>query len=317
MTPAALPAITVRGLTKRYEDFSIGAQDISFDIATGTCAALVGPPGSGKSTVAGILLGLLPPTAGSVTLAGGRSSSAVGAVLAPRGLHPRRTVRDHLRVYAAAAGCPDSRVRAVLETTGLTDRAGTVPDDLTPGEQTRAALATALLPDPRLLVLDDPVAGMQLGELSWLQGFLRNHTRRGGTVLFTAPSLVTALPIADYLVVLSNGSVAYQGSPARLRRRNPDRLVVASSSSIAIATALAARGFTDAVIRPDEQLAVADATEDDIVAAARAADVRLHRIVPDRIHPDRVLASLTRAAAPRPVGPGMPPPASLPYGVAR
>ncbi|MFI5719989.1 ATP-binding cassette domain-containing protein [Nocardia sp. NPDC051750] len=310
------PAITVRGLTKRYPDFATGAQDVSFDIASGTCAALVGPPGAGKSTVVSVLLGLLPPTAGSVTLAGGRGSSAVGAVLAPRGLHPRRTVRDHLRVYAAAGGYPDRRVAAVLETTGLADRARTVPDDLTPGEATRTALATALLGDPRLLILDDPAAGMQLGEISWLQGFLRSHTRRGGTVLFTAQSLVTALPIADHLVVLSAGTVAYQGSPTRLRRRNPDRLVVASSSSIAVATALAARGFTDAVIRPDDQLAVAGATEDDIVEAARAAKVRLDGIMADHIHPDRVLASLTHAAAARPAGPGMPS-ASLPYGVSR
>ncbi|WP_328387839.1 ABC transporter ATP-binding protein [Nocardia sp. NBC_00416] len=315
MTRTTHPAITVRGLSKRYEDFSIGAQDVSFDIASGTCAALVGPPGSGKSSVAGILLGLLPPTAGSVALSGGRGSTAVGAVLAPRGLHPRRTVHDHIRVYAAAGGYSDKRVREVIRATGLTERAHAVPDDLTVGEETRAALATALLGDPRLLILDDPAADMQLGELSWLQGFLRGHTRRGGTVLFTTRSLVTALPIADHLVVLSAGSVVYQGSPARLRRRNPDRLVVASSSSIAVATALAARGFTDAVIRPDEQLAVAGATEEDIVGAARAAGVRLDRIVADRIHPDRVLASLAPVAAA--AGPGMPPPAPTPYGVAR
>ena len=317
MTPAPHAAISVRGLSKRYADFSVGAQDVSFDIAAGTCAALVGPAESGKSTVLGILLGLLPPTTGSATLAGGRGGSALGAVLVPRGLHPSRTVRDHLRVYAAAAGVPDTRVAAVLETTGMVERARTVPGALTPGEQTRAALATALLADPPLLILDEPAGGMTPGELSWLQGYLRGHTRRGGTVLFSSQSLLTALPIADHLVVLKDGSVAFQGSPARLRRRNPDRLLVASSSSIAVATALAARGCTDAVIRPDDRLAVADATEDDIVAAARAADVRLDSIVADPIHPDRVLASLTHPVPPRPVTGAPQPPTSMPYGVPR
>lgn len=334
MSPTHPPAITVRGLTKRYDGFLTAVRDVSFAVPAGTATALVGPPASGKTTVLRILLGLVEPTAGSATVAGsnpvrsghsavaGPGAARVGAVLSPRGLHPDRTVRDHLRVYAAAAGLPDARVRGVLELTGLTERARAKAGELTPGEETRAALATALLTDPPLLLLDDPLAELDAGELAWLREFLRAHIRRGGTALLTARRLAPILPAADRLVVLSEGTVVYQGSPARLRRGNPDRLVVASSSPIALATMLASRGLTDAVIRPDGRLAVAGATETEIVAAAHAAAVRLDGIVADPIHPDRVLASLTeqtaRPAPPAAPGYRMPQPSTpMPQGVPR
>ncbi|WP_040791828.1 ATP-binding cassette domain-containing protein [Nocardia paucivorans] len=332
MSPTHPPAITAQGLTKRYNGFLTAVQDVSFTVPTGTSTALVGPPGSGKTTVLRILLGLMEPTVGSATVAGtnpvraGRSATAgaaptrVGAVLSPRGLHPRRTVRDHLRVCAAAAGLPDSRVRAVLELTGLAERSRAEAGALSPGEETRAALATALLTDPPLLLLDDPLPEQDTDETTWLQEFLRAHIRRGGTALFTARRLAPVLPAADGLVVLGEGTVVYRGSPARLRRGNPDRLVVASSSPIALATMLASRGLTDAVIRPDGRLAVAGATETEIVAAAHAAAVRLDGIVADPIHPDRVLASLTKPTARPAPAPGyrMPQPSTpMPHGVPR
>ncbi|MEV6256061.1 ABC transporter ATP-binding protein [Nocardia sp. NPDC051929] len=321
-------AFAVRGLTKQYE-LATAVTDVSFTVPSGTIAALVGPRGAGKTTILRVLLGLLAPTSGTASVGGpgsrgntAGSANVIGGVLAPRGLHPARTAREHLWVYAAAANVVDSRVTEVLELVGLDEHARTKIGALSIGQQTRLALATALLGDPPLLVLDEPMDGLDPAERGWLHDFLRKHARRGGSVLLTSESLGAVLPAADQLVVLSEGAVVYQGTPARLRRGHPDRLVVAASTPIALATTLAAQGFTDAVIRPDGRLAVAEASEAQIRTAATAAQVRIDSIVPDPIHPDRVLASLTRpTATPAPHYPGLSapaqPPSPTPYGIPR
>ncbi|WP_069164043.1 ABC transporter ATP-binding protein [Nocardia altamirensis] len=322
-------AFSVRALSKRY-DLVSAVDNVSFTVASGSTAALVGPPQSGKTTIARILLGLLEPTTGSAAVAGpgthrgggdpgGSSARVVGGVLAPRGIHPGRTARDQLQVYAAAAGVPDARVGEVLAIVGLDTEADTKGAALSAGQQTRLALATALLGDPPLLVLDEPMEGLDGAERGWLQDFLRKHAQRGGSALVTSTSLAAVLPGADSVIVLNQGSVVYQGTPARLRRGHPDRLVVAASTPIALATTLAARGFTDAVIRPDGRLAVAEATEAEIRAAAAAAQVRLDSVIPDVIHPDRVLASLTKPQAPAAPYAGLAgaTPQPTPYGIPR
>ncbi|MFF3222731.1 ABC transporter ATP-binding protein [Nocardia suismassiliense] len=335
MTGVAPLAFSVRAMTKRY-GLASAVENVSFTVASGTTAALVGPPGAGKTTIARTLLGLLEPTSGTAAVGGPgtnrprgdadraavSSARVVGGVLAPRGLHPGRTARDHLRVYAAAVGVPDGRVEEVLELVGLGDVARSKAGALSAGQQTRLALATAVLGDPPLLVLDEPMDGLDAAERGWLQDFLRRHAKRGGSALVTSASLAAVLPGADNVIVLNNGAVVYQGSPARLRRGHPDRLVVAASTPIALATVLAARGFTDAVIRPDGRLAVAEATEADIRDAATAAQVRLDSIIPDLIHPDRVLASLTKPPAPAiSPYPGLSGtahhPTPMPYGIPR
>jgi ABC-2 type transport system ATP-binding protein len=329
MSGARPIAFAVRGLTKQY-DLATAVTDVSFTVPSGAVAALVGPRGAGKTTILRALLGLLVPTAGSASVGGpgsrrdaAGSASVIGGVLAPRGLHPVRTARDHLWIYAAAAGVLDSRVTEVLELVGLDEHAATKIGALSIGQQTRLALATALLGDPPLLALDEPMEGLDTAERGWLHDFLRKHARRGGSVLLTSESLGAVLPGADQLIVLSQGAVVYQGTPARLRRGHPDRLVVAASTPIALATMLAAQGFTDAVIRPDGRLAVAEASEAQIRAAANSAQVRIDSIVPDPIHPDRVLASLTKpTAAPAPqypglATPGFQQPSPMPYGIPR
>ncbi|MFC9967101.1 ATP-binding cassette domain-containing protein [Nocardia ignorata] len=293
MRKAGGDAVLVRGVGKVFDQVS-AVDGIDFAVPSGAVTALVGPTGAGKTTLLRMVLGLQRPSTGRVEVTVGHGPAAVGAVLHPRGLHPARTVRDQLSCYAPVAGVGGRRVEAVLETTGLGALADTVVAQLNPGQQTRLALATALLADPPLLVLDDLFADADGMERGWLQEVLRGHVGRGGTVLVSAGSLADVVSAADHLVVLSEGAVVWQGTPAKLRRGHPDRLVVASSPSIALATALATRGFTDAVMRPDGRLAVAEADEATIRSIAEAASVRIGSIVADPIHPDRVLASLTK-----------------------
>ncbi|WP_063045893.1 ABC transporter ATP-binding protein [Nocardia pseudovaccinii] len=317
-------AFSVRGLTKRY-DLVTAVDNVSFTVPSGTTVALVGPARAGKSTIMRILLGLQQPTSGTAAVGGPgsrrRDGSAVvvGGMLQPRGLHPARSARDHLLVYAAAAGVEDARVDEVIQLVGLGESARTRAGELSDGSQTRLALATALLGDPRLLILDEPLAGLDAAERTWLADLLRRHTRRGGSALLSSESLANVIPMADNIIVVSEGSVVYQGTPARIRRGHPDRLVVAASTPIALATMLAAQGFTDAVIRPDGRLAVAEATEAQIRAAATAAGVRVDNIAADQIHPDRVLASLVKPARPPQPAPyaGIAPQQPTPYGITR
>ncbi|MFF0491699.1 ATP-binding cassette domain-containing protein [Nocardia sp. NPDC004068] len=305
-------AFAITGLHKRFDGVP-ALRDVSFTVPAGTTTALVGPPGSGKTTLVRVLAGLLAPDSGTAAVGGPGSKArpgkrSVGVVLQPRGLHPGRTVRGESRVWAAAAGVSDERAAAVLAFTGLEPVADLRVGALSPGLASRLALAVALLDDPPLLLLDDPLAGLDGAERDWLFELLRGHTRRGGTTLFTAQSLAAALPVADQLVVLGAGTVVFEGSPRRLRRGHPDRLIVGASSPIALATVLAARGFTDAVMRADGRLAVAEASRTEIEDAARAAKVHLTDLVPEPVHPDRVLATLTDSAAPVP---------QIPYGGSR
>ncbi|MGF6883360.1 ABC-2 type transport system ATP-binding protein [Nocardia sp. GAS34] len=296
MSPARPLAFSVSGITQEFDGVTV-LRGVGFSVPIGTTAALVGPPGSGKSTLVEILLGQARPTSGTVSIGGTGSEAgsgrSLGALLQPRGLHPARTVRWHLRVYAAAAGIPDDEVDAVLATTRLDPAADTKVQALTPSMQARLALGIALLGNPRFLILDDPLTGLDAAERAWLSDHLHRHARRGGATLLTAQSLSAVLPVADNLIVLSRGSVVYQGSPRSLRRSHPDRLVVAASSPIALATMLAAEGFTDAVMRSDGRLAIAEATRSEIESAAGRARVRLTEVIPEPVHPDRVLAALT------------------------
>ncbi|GGK47014.1 ATP-binding cassette domain-containing protein [Nocardia camponoti] len=230
----------------------------------------------------------------------------IGSLLRERGLHPARTARDHLWALAPAAGVGRRRVDEVLAIVGLSVAADTPIARLLPSQQVRLAIGAALLADPPLLVFDDPFIELPPEERGWLHALLRDHTARGGSVLIGSASLAAVVSVADQLIVLSEGAIVWQGTPTRLRRGHPDRLVIAAQPSIGLATALAARGFTDAVMRPDGRLAVAEADEATVRSVANAAGVRIGSIVADPIHPDRVLASLSKPRRSATIAPSQP-----------
>lgn len=288
MSPARPTAVTLAGASLRYAD-QIALHEVDLQVPVGSTAAVVGPTDAGKSTLVRLILELVAPDAGTV-----RVDLPAGAVLQPFGLHPRRTVRGQLRVHAAATGTSPERVAALLTRTQLVTLADTRIQALRDGQKLRLAVAIALLSDPPLLVFDDPLAELDANDRSWLYEVLREHSRRGGTTVLTSRSLAAALPVSDTVTVLRAGVVVYRGDPRQLRESHPDRVIVSCSSPIALATALAGYGFTDTVMRSDGRLAVADATYAQVELAAQSAGVQLIGMVPEPIHPDRVLTALTR-----------------------
>ncbi len=204
-----MAVIEVTHLTKRFGDV-VAVDDLSFTIQPGENTGFLGPNGAGKTTTLRMLLGLVEPTAGEARLFGARygrlaDRRRVGVVLGASSCHPGRTVRDQLRVRAAARDIPYRRVDVALDLVGLTDLARRRAGRLSLGERQRLALAAAMLGDPTLLVLDEPANGLDPEGTHWLRGFLHNLAAEGRTILFSSHALAEVAQTVDQLVVLNQG----------------------------------------------------------------------------------------------------------------
>lgn len=195
---------------------------LSFRAGPGAVTAFLGSNGAGKTTTLRMLLGLVAPDRGSATIAGQRYTElsdpgrVVGAVLDTGGFHPGRSGRDHLRVYCAAGGYPPGRADEVLELSGLAGAARRKVRGYSLGMRQRLALATALLGDPPVLVLDEPANGLDPQGIAWLRGLLRQYASDGRTVLFSSHALAEVEQLADQVVIVSAGRLAGQGTVAEL-----------------------------------------------------------------------------------------------------
>src|SRR5262245_4682661 len=169
--------IVVQNLTKHFGQV-VAVQNLSFVVEPGSVTGFLGPNGAGKTTTLRMLLGLVNPTSGHSTISGapfhhlGNPARVVGAVLEAQGFHPTRTARNHLLVYAAAMGVPDRRADEVLHQVGLAEAANRSAGSYSLGMKQRLALATALLGDPRVLVLDEPANGLAPEGIAWLRAVL-------------------------------------------------------------------------------------------------------------------------------------------------
>lgn len=183
-------------------------EDLTFDVHAGTVVGLMGPNGAGKSTALAGLTGLLEPTSGRALVFGSdyralkSPATSVGVSLDGMEVEPGLTGRRHLRIYQLAAGASPARVDHVLELVDLTADAGRKVGDYSLGMRQRLGIASALIGDPRLLVLDEPANGLDPEGIQWLRRFLREFAAGGGSALVSSHQLTELEQVADHVVIL-------------------------------------------------------------------------------------------------------------------
>ncbi|MEU4537419.1 ATP-binding cassette domain-containing protein [Streptosporangium sp. NPDC023825] len=211
-----MSAISVTHLGKSFGGVR-AVDDLSFTVERGTLTAFIGPNGAGKTTTLRMILGLVTPTEGTAAVGGGpyrdleRPIATVGAVLEAAAFHPGLSARTHLEALRLAAGLDPGCVDHVLEQVDLTASAGRKVGGFSLGMRQRLALASALLGDPEILILDEPANGLDPTGMRWLRGFLRAYTHQGRTVLVSTHVLAEIQQIADHAIVVRAGRLAWQG----------------------------------------------------------------------------------------------------------
>lgn len=209
--------LTITNLVKQRGNHKI-LSGISFKARPGRVTGFLGPNGAGKSSTLRILLGLDRATSGSALIDGKPFAelqnplSTVGAALDGFGAHRMRTGRAHLRWIARAAGLPRSRVEEVLEIVGLTDAAGKRVGTYSLGMGRRLGMAAALLGDPEILILDEPVNGLDPEGIRWIRTFLRERAASGKTVLLSSHLMGELAETVDDVVIINRGKVVANGT---------------------------------------------------------------------------------------------------------
>jgi len=192
--------------------------DLSFTVSPGRVTGFLGPNGSGKTTTLRMLLGLVHPTAGTATIGGRRyadlehPSRTVGAVLEATSFHPARRARTHLRMAARAGGHDERRADEVLDLVGLTGDARRRVGGFSMGMRQRLELATALIGDPDVLILDEPSNGLDPQGIAWLRDFMRYLAGEGRTVLVSSHLLAEMAQTIDDAVIVSFGQLKAKGT---------------------------------------------------------------------------------------------------------
>lgn len=279
--------IEVRGLTKVYG--RVRAVDgLSFTVQPGVVTGFLGPNGSGKSTTMRMMVGLDRPTSGTALIDGtpyrslANPARTVGALLDAKSVHPNRSARNTLLWQARAAGIPAGRVDEVLDLVGLGVVAGDRVGGFSLGMGQRLGIAAALLGDPAVLILDEPVNGLDPEGIRWVRGLLRSLASDGRTVLVSSHLLAEMAQTADRLVVIGRGKLVADTTVSEFIAAGSGVAAVARPASPeALEAALSAEGVafsrgTDSSGRA--VVTVAGRTSDELGALAFAHKVQLNEL---------------------------------------
>lgn len=246
--------ISIESLTVRYGRFT-AVDDVSFTARSGRVTGFLGPNGAGKSTTMRVMVGLTTPTSGRALIDGRPFADLpnpgleVGVLLDASAQHAGRTGREILTIAQRTMGLPKASVEQMLHRVSLTgEEADRRVRNYSLGMRQRLGIATALIGDPEVLILDEPANGLDPAGIRWMRDLLREYADKGGTVLLSSHLLHEIEVIADDLVVIGNGRIVAQGTKAELL--DAAGTVVRTTDAVALGRSLQAAGLM-VTITPD------------------------------------------------------------------
>jgi ABC-2 type transport system ATP-binding protein len=298
-----MPApIVVEGLTKRFGTVT-AVDDLSFSVREGAVTGFLGPNGAGKTTALKSIVGIARPTDGRVLINGAPVESVrpdsrlLGVYIEPCGAHPGRSARDHLRSLTALADLPRRRVDEVLEIVELGQAASRRVGTYSTGMRQRLGLASALLGDPEILVLDEPLNGLDPQGIRWLRTFLRHRAASGRTVLLSSHVLSEAAQTVDDVVVINKGRLVRQGSIDELTGLGGGGVLVSTPTRERLATAIEEMGGRVELQDGSGRLLIAGMDAAQVGELAYEASIVVHELTPRNGSLEDVFFDLTKEEA--------------------
>jgi ABC-2 type transport system ATP-binding protein len=301
--------IEVRNLTKRFGT-KVAVDDLSFTVEPGRVTGFLGPNGAGKSTTMRLILGLDRPQSGTATIDGKQYRDlrdplrAVGALLEAKSVHNGRSARNHLLFLAQTQGLPSRRVDEMLELVGLTDVASKRAGSFSLGMSQRLGIAAALLGDPRVLLLDEPVNGLDPEGVLWIRNLMKHLAGQGRTILVSSHLMNEMAVTADHLIVIGMGRLIAAASTADVITRGTEKSVrVRTPEAVRLAELISAAGGQvqrgGAAMPGEDEAANGDLLTVTNMEAARvgeiaaAGSVVLHELTPQLASLEEAFMELT------------------------
>jgi ABC-2 type transport system ATP-binding protein len=293
--------IEIQELTKRYGDV-VAVDHVSFTVRPGIVTAFLGPNGAGKSTTMRAVLGLDRPTSGQVTVNGRRYADSpaplaeIGALLDAGAVDKGRSARDHLLAVGATVGVGAKRVDHLLEVVGLADVARKRAGSFSLGMGQRLGIATALLADPAVVMLDEPVNGLDPDGIVWIRTLLKHLAAEGRTVFLSSHLMSELEHTADHLVVIGRGRILADVAMGDfIAQASGTKVRVVSPDAAALGDLLAGPGVTIRATAPG-RLEVEGASSEHIGELAARHGLVLHQLVPVTVSLEEAFMELTRDA---------------------
>ncbi|MFF7530826.1 ABC transporter ATP-binding protein [Streptomyces bobili] len=289
--------IELEGLTKRYGE-KVAVNNLTFTVRPGIVTGFLGPNGAGKSTTMRMMLGLDRPTAGDVRIDGQHYDrlkdplTYIGALLDAKAMHGGRSAFNHLLCLAQSNGIPTSRVHEVLETVGLTSVARKKAKGFSLGMGQRLGIAGALLGDPRILMFDEPVNGLDPEGIHWIRNLMKSLAAQGRTVFVSSHLMSEMALTADHLVVIGQGRLLADTSMADFIAQNSRAYVrIRTPQRERLLDVLHGAGIT--VVEAGEALEVDGSKSERIGELAAQHQLVLHELSPQRASLEEAFMQLT------------------------